>query len=341
MNIKLLDKDQQQLLSSQQAPIDYLIPAGHHVIETIDLKKGKELYEERKRIHLDGVYINYYKRSQIKEREVWVRSDAPYLQMHLEMTTGASYYYHKNKKLSVPIAKGEFAVFYVPELNGKLFDPPCKDAITVEVEISHKWIQQNIATSNPLAKKFLQDIKASQPTLLGAKSHAISPLIYRNVQDLLECPYVGGIKRLYLEAKLMELFAHQLYQIDTGGRIPAGQKLSKAEVDQLHYIQEMISTDLSKHYSIEELSYLSHMNRTKLQAGFKVLFGLTIHDFLIEKRMEMAYQLLTGSYAYHWNIAEIAQRVGYKYGNHFSTAFKKRFGVSPSYFLKGKIQLLT
>lgn len=335
MNIRVLDKSRKKLIATQQKPEDYLIPTGEQVLETVDLKRGEGLYKARKCIHLDGVYLNYYTRSQVKEREMWVQSDAPYLQMHLEMTSGSSYYRHKNGQLSVPIAKGEFAVFSVPELNGSLRDPICKDAITVEIEISLQWIKEHINTSNSFAADFLKDAIAGRPSLLGGKPYAISPQIYRTVQDLFDCPYVGHVKRLYLEAKLMELFAHQLYQVEAGASGRSGLRLSKIDVGQLHAIREMITVDLSRHFSIEELSYLSHMNRTKLQAGFKALFGLTLYDFLIEKRMELAYQLLTESYAYHWNIAEIAQKVGYRHSNHFSAAFKKRFGVSPGWFLKG------
>ncbi|WP_082461468.1 helix-turn-helix domain-containing protein [Pedobacter sp. PACM 27299] len=37
---------------------------------------------------------------------------------------------------------------------------------------------------------------------------------------------------------------------------------------------------------------------------------------------------------YYWNISEIAYRVGYQHSNHFSAAFKKKFGVSPGTLLK-------
>jgi len=334
MNIELLNTHRNELLSLLEEPEGYVIPKEYDLIETVDIKQDKDMYLERRRIHLDGVYINVYKRSQAHEREIWVRSDAPYLQMHFEISGGSAYYFHQNKKFAVPISEGEFSFFYVPELNGRLVDPPCKDAVTVEIEISEKWIRQHIGTSPSPAMDFVDDIASGRPALLGGRSHLISPQIFRAVQDLLECPYAGNIKRLYLEAKLMELLAHQLFQVQGTGKGRQQQRYSKADIEQLHFVREKIISDLTKHHSIDELSYLSHMNRTKLQAGFKELFGVTIHDFIVEQRMNLAYKLLTESYAHYWNISEIAGKVGYQRSNHFSAAFKKRFGLSPSSFLK-------
>lgn len=132
----------------------------------------------------------------------------------------------------------------------------------------------------------------------------------------------------------MELLAHQLHHVHAIGNANKRHTLSKLDIENLHFIKEMLVSNLATNYTIEELSYLCYMNRTKLQAGFKQLFGVTIHDFIIEKRMNLAYQLLTESYANHWNISEIAQQVGYLRSNHFSAAFKKRYGISPGLFLK-------
>lgn len=333
MNIELFNSDRKQLILMEE-PEGYLIPNQQTIIETIDLNKGEELYEERRRIHLDGVYINYYKRSIAQERQIWVRSDAPYIQMHFEISGGSAYYYHKNKQFTVPIATGEFSLFYVPNLDGKLVDPPCKNAITVEIEISESWLLKHLDLHAGLVLNFINDINNCTPSLLGGKVHQINPQISKTIQELFDCPYTGSIKRLYLEAKLLELLAHQLQQASTFSPTKFSCPLTKIDIEQLYALKDRLLADLSINYTIDELAYLSYMNRTKLQAGFKELFGKTLHEFIIENRMLLAYKLLLESYANNWNIAEIAKRVGYKHSNHFSTAFKKKFGKSPAAFVK-------
>jgi AraC-like DNA-binding protein len=67
-------------------------------------------------------------------------------------------------------------------------------------------------------------------------------------------------------------------------------------------------------------------NECTLKNGFKRLFGDTVFGYLFDYRMEMArnYLLDTGK-----TMQEIAELVGYEYHSHFTTAFKRKFGVSP------------
>ena len=98
-------------------------------------------------------------------------------------------------------------------------------------------------------------------------------------------------------------------------------------MERIHHIKELLVKNIHKPHSINTLADIACMNRTKLQAGFKNIFGNTIYGFLAEERMKRAHQLLiTGEYI---KIADIARQIGFKNPNHFSTAFKKRFGYLP------------
>lgn len=108
------------------------------------------------------------------------------------------------------------------------------------------------------------------------------------------------------------------------------QQWNEKETLTFHKIIELISKDLSKNFSIEELAEQVGMNRTKLQAGFKQLFNKTINSFTQELKMQNAKDLIHSSKRY--NLKEIASMLGYRHSNHFSVAFKKRFGISPSAF---------
>jgi AraC-like DNA-binding protein len=68
------------------------------------------------------------------------------------------------------------------------------------------------------------------------------------------------------------------------------------------------------------------LNRTKLQYGFKQVFGVSIYDFQLQKKMEKAKALLRKT---EKSIKEIARLCDYKSTSSFSQAFKKATGVSP------------
>jgi AraC-like DNA-binding protein len=68
------------------------------------------------------------------------------------------------------------------------------------------------------------------------------------------------------------------------------------------------------------------LNQTKLKASFRETLGFTIYDYILERRMERAAEmLLTGEYA----VAQVAYAVGYEYPANFTAAFKRYFGQLP------------
>lgn len=90
-----------------------------------------------------------------------------------------------------------------------------------------------------------------------------------------------------------------------------------------------IDSDLRKQHSNKELSSISGLNRTKLCNGFKVMFGCTIYQYIIQQRIELSKQLLlTGGK----EIKDISYQCGYKTVQHFGTVFKKSVGVTPKEF---------
>ncbi|WP_376779847.1 helix-turn-helix domain-containing protein [Sphingobacterium multivorum] len=72
---------------------------------------------------------------------------------------------------------------------------------------------------------------------------------------------------------------------------------------------------------------MAGLNEYKLKRGFKEVFHQTAFSYLSDLRLELAKnQLLEGKKP----VTEIAFEMGYCSLQHFSTAFKKKFAVSPS-----------
>lgn len=334
MKIEIVNKEGNKLTKVIERPRGYLVPEGKCILESSSSTNEKDFQEENKCIHIDGLFINFFKRTAVREQKVSVRSDSPYTQLHFELGGGAAYYQHNGGRFSFPTDQGEFSLFHIPHLDGTLIDPPCRNAKSLEIEFSSTWLQEYIGRTPSVVAGFIDSMDSSRPTLLGGRSYPITPAVHQIIYGLYDCLYIGHIKRLYVEGKVMELLALQLHQAGIADLHAQKTTLSKQDIDQLYFIKEKITADLSKDYTIEELSYMAFMNRTKMQAGFKQLFGCTIHEFVVESRMMEAYRMLTDEYSSNWNVTEIAHSVGYRRHNHFSTVFKKRFGVPPSFFLK-------
>ncbi|WP_289500410.1 helix-turn-helix transcriptional regulator [Gloeocapsopsis sp. IPPAS B-1203] len=63
------------------------------------------------------------------------------------------------------------------------------------------------------------------------------------------------------------------------------------------------------------------------------MFQTTVVGYLTQQRLEQAERLLRQG---DCTVAEVATLVGYGHLGHFATAFKRRFGMTPSQCLAGR-----
>ena len=97
--------------------------------------------------------------------------------------------------------------------------------------------------------------------------------------------------------------------------------------DVARYMEEHLDEPLS----IPQLSRRALLSPTAFKAAFRRRYGLAVHTWLRQRRMDRAAQLLQGS---SLSVLEVAQAVGYSSGSQFAAAFRERYGTSPGKFRK-------
>lgn len=102
-------------------------------------------------------------------------------------------------------------------------------------------------------------------------------------------------------------------------------------VQTVNAVHELLTADLRKRYTIEELSMLFHINQTTLKTVFKTVFGQSIAAYMKEYRIKRAMEQLSQS---DRPIAEIAYEVGYGNQSKFTQAFKDVTGTLPKDYRK-------
>ena len=154
-----------------------------------------------------------------------------------------------------------------------------------------------------------------------------TPNIELVLEQVLNCPYSGSLKRLYLEGKAIELIALRLGLLLNGtGKGYHSVVLSHTDVEKLHYIESVLNNRIAYPPTIVELSNLVGLNMNKLKKGFKSIFGVPIGNYIRDLRMEKARYLLKKG---GLDVSEAAAAVGYRSLSHFSLAFKERYGFYP------------
>lgn len=151
------------------------------------------------------------------------------------------------------------------------------------------------------------------------------------VNDIQNCTLSGSLGSIIIEAKILEFIALQLNQLIKENPGNAAPKIKSADRDALYDLREFLDQTFTKDHSLRNLAMSFGLNEFKLKRGFKELFGTTVFDYLHHLKMEYAKQLLAADEVY---INEVSGMVGYKNPNHFSTAFKRKYGVNPAQFRK-------
>ncbi len=131
----------------------------------------------------------------------------------------------------------------------------------------------------------------------------------------ISCPEERGDIRSVPE--LPELDAH------TGGE----GSCTAEQLETVHRVHELLTENLDRRYTIEELSRRFLINPSTLKESFKAVYGQSLAAHIREHRMELASELLRDT---DLSIAEIAERVGYENQSKFSAEFKKYTGKLPS-----------
>lgn len=151
------------------------------------------------------------------------------------------------------------------------------------------------------------------------------------VYEIINCSFVGAIKRLWLEAKTLELLSHVLLQIGENKKKLDTLKLRKDEILSIMKTKDILVENLVEPPSLSELSRLAGINKNKLNQGFRELYGISAFEFLRYKRLERGKELLITK---EKSIAEISAEIGYAQQCNFTKAFKKQFGVSPKRYTR-------
>ena len=171
-------------------------------------------------------------------------------------------------------------------------------------------------------------------SLVGANKNSKHELFALGVFDYLSCPLIPQELTLrithainYFEAAQASSYALTLSR---KGRQKAASPLIQTKAMTLaKNAAAYLQTKLGEDIQLSELIVKMGTNRNKLNDAFKTSYGLTVFAWLHEKRMSLAQELLETTTL---GILQVGEQVGYPDSNNFSTAFKRKYKLSPRHY---------
>lgn len=135
----------------------------------------------------------------------------------------------------------------------------------------------------------------------------------------------------YMKIKMLELLLF-LSDLETIKEVHKADYYNQNQVKLIKDVVALITEDLTKHYTIEQLSKQFEISATSLKKCFHGVYGTSIYAYLRIYRLQAAQKQLIET---KFSIGGIAHKVGYENPNKFAAAFKGLYGITPTEFRKG------
>ena len=115
------------------------------------------------------------------------------------------------------------------------------------------------------------------------------------------------------------------------GTAQAPTDLNSDHFNSLRTIREKIFSTHAFHMSIDEMARMANVSRSYFQHSYKMLFGQSVRDDILQSRMSHAKLLLSSTKI---PVSSIAEQCGYNNDVHFMRQFKNYTGLTPTEYRK-------
>jgi len=222
----------------------------------------------------------------------------------------------------------ETGFFYFPDMRSRSRELPGEPVLRVMLEIRPEVFEHITGDCPELIPPLLKPRRHTDTQDPFNVKGKMTPLIKNAVHRILNCPFQGSVKRLYLEGQALELAALTLDRFQT--RSPCVRSHpAPGDVRRIQAVADLLRQTYQTPPDLNELCRFSAVSRTKLLKDFKAVYGLTPAGFTRKTRLEKARQLLDSGES---NVTETAYAVGFTNISHFSAAFRDFYGISPGKF---------
>ncbi|MBB5638722.1 AraC-like DNA-binding protein [Pedobacter cryoconitis] len=268
----------------------------------------------------------------LKSQRLRFRStDEPdFVELHFSLAGGGLMENHINGHIHQFKAM-QHNLIYSPEFDGTGNYKPNEPYQFFEIHFRIAYFLELVKDTGNVLSAFCENIQKNHFSDLSDCNLKMTFAMQQCIREIMSCNFSGGLKMIFLQAKCMELLSLQAQSFEQHAKKSVKSVLKTAyETDCIHHAREYLNKNMHTPPSLSELAKIAGINEFKLKNGFKELFDTTVFGYLSDiKLIEAKEQLLSGI-----PIKVISENLSYSSVQHFSTAFSKKFGISP-----GKVKM--
>ncbi len=192
------------------------------------------------------------------------------------------------------------------------------------VGIALSWLQEQLrigdATLNAAIRQVMFDWQ-KEGNIIAAKH-----LLYQK-------NFVQSLHRFVLSQNyFFELLYRFLSTMEVEVRGDNTKKFRESEILKIMEVETIVIQNLSvPPPTIDKMAAMAGMNSSKYKLLFKEIFGQSPHQYILEKKLQYAEELLkSGKYT----LTQIAYKLGYNHTSGFTRIYKKKFHEPSDYSCK-------
>lgn len=141
---------------------------------------------------------------------------------------------------------------------------------------------------------------------------------------------IGAARRLHCQARVLDFLGALIDTLLTGETRNDAASPSRRRAQAVY---EQLVASTGKLLTLDELARQFGCSAKRLNDEFVVEFGKSIYAFVTSHRLDEAHVAILKS---DIPLKKLAERLGYAHFNHFSAAFKKKFGYPPGSLRKAQ-----
>ena len=233
-------------------------------------------------------------------------------------------------RFSFSLASGEHSLFCCSKnLQGSGRMVEGEQHFFVSLLIGSELVLSYLDDDRSLLQEVLREVMSSSDDRFLFRVEQMTSDMRVALGQIIDCPYRGTSRRLFLESRCLELMAYQLQQFS--GDCLAGSchrgcvTLHPSERIKIERVRRFLLDNLASPVKLHDLAAIAGMSHPKLNRCFRQFYGRTVFEFLRVERLLKARELIDMQGR---SVTEAAYMAGYSSLSHFSKVYRQYFGVS-------------
>jgi len=262
-------------------------------------------------------------------------ADVPLLQLRASLSVDCAYTLPGLKPMV--FSRPEIVLIYVPqgaEIQFDLVSSSRQQGVQLYMDARHflRHFELEPASLPPLLRSALEGKSEAGRLIVLPMEARMAAVVEAMTQPIRSY----AMQQLFIRGKLQELVALTLDAASRNQAFAGSTAFRQRDIDLAYEARALLDVHYASPPRFPDLAHSIGTNQNKLKILFREIFGTTMADYCVERRIRQAQGLLLEG---RLSVGEIAERVGYEHQSSFTAAFKGHAGMTPKKYQRHRAAL--